>query len=161
MEHPILFLDLLAGALNINIPPHILYTWFIMLLLVGLGLLASRSISLVPAGAQNVFEWIIGGLEDFMVEITGDEGRAFFPFIATLFLFIWVCNLIGLIPGYPPLPISTHRCPWHCAPLSSPTIWESSITAPSISSISWDPYPGWRRYSSSLRSSATSPGSSP
>jgi F-type H+-transporting ATPase subunit a len=88
MEHPILFLDLLTGALNLHIPPHVAYTWLAMLLLLGLGFLASRSVSLVPAGAQNVFELIIGGLEEFMVEITGEEGRAFFPFIATLFIFI-------------------------------------------------------------------------
>ncbi len=100
MEHPILFLDLLTGAFNLHIPPHVTYTWFVMLLLLGLGVLASRSISLVPAGAQNVFELIIGGLEEFMVEITGEEGRAFFPFIATLFVFILTCNLMGLIPGF-------------------------------------------------------------
>ncbi len=50
-----------------------------MLILLGLGMLAGKKISLVPTGAQNVFELIIGGLEDFMVEITGEEGRAFFP----------------------------------------------------------------------------------
>jgi len=100
MEHPILFLDLLFGSFGIHIPPHVTYTWIIILILAGLGLLASRSISLVPKGAQNVFELVIGGLEDFMVEITGEEGRAFFPFIATFFLFIMFCNLIGLLPGF-------------------------------------------------------------
>ena len=34
-----------------------------------------------------------------MVEITGPEGRFFFPFIATVFLFVLVSNMIGLIPG--------------------------------------------------------------
>ena len=100
MEHPILFLDLLTGAFNLHVPPHITYTWFVMLLLLGLGFLASRSVSLVPAGAQNVFELLVGSLEEFMVEITGEEGRAFFPFIATLFIFILTCNLMGLIPGF-------------------------------------------------------------
>ncbi len=100
MEHPILFLDLLFGSFGIHIPPHVTYSWIIMLILVGLGLLASRSITLVPKGAQNVFELIIGGLEEFMVEITGEEGRAFFPFIATFFLYIMFCNLIGLFPGF-------------------------------------------------------------
>jgi len=100
MEHPILFLDLIFGSFGIHIPPHVTYSWVIMLILVGLGLLASRSISLVPKGAQNVFELIVGGLEDFMVEITGEEGRAFFPFIATFFLYIMFCNLIGLLPGF-------------------------------------------------------------
>ena len=35
-----------------------------------------------------------------MVDITGPEGRAFFPFIATIFLYILLCNLIGLVPGF-------------------------------------------------------------
>ncbi|HZE21514.1 MAG TPA: F0F1 ATP synthase subunit A [Desulfobaccales bacterium] len=100
MEHPILFLDLIQGFFKTHIPPHVTYAWLIMALLVGLGLLASRQISLVPKGAQNVFEMVISALEEFMVEVTGEEGRAFFPFICTLFLFILVCNLIGLIPGF-------------------------------------------------------------
>jgi F-type H+-transporting ATPase subunit a len=100
MEHPILFLDLLTGAFNLHIPPHVTYTWLIMLVLLGLGFLASRSVSLVPAGAQNVFELVISGLEEFMVEITGEEGRSFYPYIATLFLFILFCNLAGLLPGF-------------------------------------------------------------
>jgi F-type H+-transporting ATPase subunit a len=100
MEHPILFLDLLVGKFGLHIPPHVTYEWLIMGLLVILGLMASRSVALVPAGAQNVFELVIGGLEEFMVEITGEEGRAFFPYIGTAFIFILVCNLIGLIPGF-------------------------------------------------------------
>ena len=100
MEHPILFLDLILGQFGVHIPPHVTYAWAVMLILVGLGVMASRRVTLVPAGAQNVFELIIGGLEDFMVEITGEEGRAFFPYIATVFIYIAVCNLIGLIPGF-------------------------------------------------------------
>lgn len=100
MEHPILFLDLIQGFFKTHIPPHVTYAWLIMALLVGLGFLASRRISLVPKGAQNVFEMIISALEEFMVDVTGEEGRAFFPFICTLFLFILTCNLIGLIPGF-------------------------------------------------------------
>ena len=100
MEHPILFLDLLQGFFKTHIPPHVTYTWLVMLLLLGLGLMASRQVTLVPKGAQNVFELIIGGLEEFMVEVTGEEGRSFFPFICTLFLYIALCNLIGLLPGF-------------------------------------------------------------
>ena len=100
MEHPILFLNLIQEFFKTHIPPHVTYAWFVMALLVGLGMLATRSISLVPKGGQNVFELVIGGLEEFMVEITGEEGRSFFPFICTLFLFIFTCNLLGLIPGF-------------------------------------------------------------
>lgn len=100
MEHPILFLDLILEFFKVHVPPHVTYSWVVMALLIGLGAMASRRITMVPAGAQNVFEVIISGLEEFMVEITGEEGRAFFPFIATLFLFILTCNLIGLVPGF-------------------------------------------------------------
>ncbi len=100
MEHPILFLDVLAGMLGLHIPPHVLYSWLIMAILVGLGYLAAKPRAMVPAGGQNFFELLIGGLEEFMVDITGEEGRAFFPFIATLFIYILACNLIGLVPGF-------------------------------------------------------------
>ena len=100
MEHPILFLDLIFSSFGLHIPPHISYAVLVALILLGLGLLASRQISLVPKGAQNVFELIVGGLEEFMVEVTGEEGRAFFPYIACVFLFIMFCNLIGLVPGF-------------------------------------------------------------
>jgi F-type H+-transporting ATPase subunit a len=99
MEHPILFLDLLLGKFGLHIPPHLSYAVLVSLILLGLGWLASRRITIVPKGAQNVFELVVGGLEEFMVDVTGEEGRAFFPFIATLFLFIMFCNLLGLIPG--------------------------------------------------------------
>jgi F-type H+-transporting ATPase subunit a len=100
MEHPILFLDVILGAFNVHVPPHLTYSWLIMGLLVLVGVMASRKVGLVPEGAQNVMELIVGGLEEFMVEITGEEGRAFFPYIGTVFLFILCCNLAGLIPGF-------------------------------------------------------------
>ena len=37
-----------------------------------------------------------------MVEITGEQGRPFFPIIATVFIYIAACNLLGLIPGFFP-----------------------------------------------------------
>ncbi|MFZ0052468.1 MAG: F0F1 ATP synthase subunit A, partial [Desulfobaccales bacterium] len=100
MEHPILFLDLIFEKFGLHIPPQVSYAVLVALILLGLGWLASRRISLVPQGAQNVFELVVGGLEEFMVEVTGEEGRAFFPYIGTLFIFIMTCNLIGLIPGF-------------------------------------------------------------
>lgn len=100
MEHPILFLDVLLGMFGLHIPPHVTYSWLIMALLVGLGYLAAKPRAVVPTGGQNFFEVLISNLEEFMMEITGEEGRSFFPFIATIFIYIWVCNLIGLIPGF-------------------------------------------------------------
>lgn len=107
MEHPILFLvqlfDLIGLGDFAHHYPHVIYTWFVMLILILFGFLATRAISMLPTKVQNVFELVIGGLEEFTVDITGEGGRRFFPILATVFIYIFVCNLIGLMPGlYPP-----------------------------------------------------------
>ena len=103
MEHPIFFIDALLSALGVEHASnysHITYTWLVMLILIGSAFFLARRVKLVPEKGQNFFEVVVDGLETFMVDITGPEGRFFFPFIATIFLFILVANLIGLVPGF-------------------------------------------------------------
>jgi F-type H+-transporting ATPase subunit a len=57
---------------------------------------------MIPEPVQNVFEVLVSGLEEFMVEITGEEGRWLFPLAASIFLFVFIGNLVGLIPGFFP-----------------------------------------------------------
>lgn len=107
MEHPILFLVQLFELIGLgdfaHHYPHVIYTWFVMIILIVFGLLATRVISMIPAKWQNVFECVIDYMEDFTVDITGEHGRPYFPILATVFLYIFVCNLIGLMPGlFPP-----------------------------------------------------------
>ena len=80
--------------------PHVIYSWVVMILLIFFGSLAAKKLSLVPTGAQNFFEVVVSGIEDFMVDVTGEEGRWFFPIVATIFIYIFSCNLIGLVPGF-------------------------------------------------------------
>ena len=107
MEHPYLFLVKLFELIGLghfaHAYPHVIYSWFVILLLIGFATLATRKIGMIPTKAQNFFELVISGMEEFMVDMTGEEGRWFFPIIATLFIYIATCNLLGLIPGfYPP-----------------------------------------------------------
>ena len=106
MEHPYLFIvkffELIGFGHFAHAYPWVIYSWFAMILLIIFAFLAVRKIDIIPSGAQNVFEILISGLEEFMVDITGEEGRAFFPLIATVFLYIATCNLLGLIPGFFP-----------------------------------------------------------
>ena len=107
MEHPYLFLVKLFEAIGLghfaHAYPHVIYSWFVILLLIIFAVLATRKIEMIPTKAQNFFEIIISGMEEFMVDITGEEGRWFFPIIATIFIYIATCNLLGLVPGfYPP-----------------------------------------------------------
>ena len=107
MEHPYLFLvkifELIGLGHFAHAYPHVIYSWFAIALLIVFAKLATRRIEMVPTKGQNFFEIVISGMEEFMVDITGEEGRWFFPIIATIFIYIATCNLMGLIPGfYPP-----------------------------------------------------------
>ncbi len=106
MEHPFLFFSKLFGMVGLgdfaNANPHVVYAWVVMALLIGLGALAAKGISMVPTKAQNVSELIVSGMEEFMVDITGEEGRWLFPLAGTVFLYVFIGNLIGLVPGFFP-----------------------------------------------------------
>ena len=118
MEHPYLFIvkifELIGLGHFAHAYPWVLYTWFVMALLIGLGYLAAKTVSIVPTGLQNFFEVLISGMEEFMVDITGDEGRWLFPLAGTIFIFIFVSNLIGIIPGFFP-PTATLNTTAACA----------------------------------------------
>ncbi len=118
MEHPILFLVKLFEAIGLghfaHQYPHLLYTWLTMVLLVLLSLLGTKEISMIPTKGQNFFEVLIGGMEDFVVDVAGEEGRRFFPILATVFIYILICNLFGLIPGFYP-PTATVNTTASCA----------------------------------------------
>jgi len=50
----------------------------------------------VPGRLQVIGEGIFGFIDDLATSIIGKEGRAFFPFVFTLFLFILAMNILGL-----------------------------------------------------------------
>lgn len=106
MEHPYLFLVKLFEVIGLggfaHHYPHVIYSWVVMAILIVAGALAAKSVTLVPGKGQNFFEILVGGIEDFMITVTGEEGRRLFPLAATVFIYILTCNLIGLVPGFFP-----------------------------------------------------------
>lgn len=106
MEHPYLFFVKLFELIGFDhfahSYPHIIYSWVVMAILIIAGALAAKTVALVPTKLQNFFEVIISGIEEFMVDTTGEEGRWLFPLAATIFIYVFVGNLIGLVPGFFP-----------------------------------------------------------
>ncbi len=77
------------------------YSWLAMAILIGLALAARFSLKkTAPTGVQNLLETVVSSLENFVVDIMGPEGKHYLTLIGSLFLFILVCNLQGLIPGF-------------------------------------------------------------
>jgi len=106
MEHPYLFFvkffELIGFGSFAHHNPHVVYSWVLMGILIILGILTSKSVQMIPGKGQNLMEIIISGIEDFMVETIGEEGRWLFPLAATVFLYVFIGNLIGIIPGFFP-----------------------------------------------------------
>ena len=57
-----------------------------------------RSRAVVPNRLQSLAEISYGFIEKMCVDQIGEEGRRFFPFIFTLFFFVLMGNLLGLLP---------------------------------------------------------------
>ena len=60
---------------------------------------AMRSRSLVPTRLQSVAEIAVEFVRNMLRESMGEDGMQFFPFVFSLFIFIFVANMLGMIPG--------------------------------------------------------------
>ncbi|MBU0959983.1 MAG: F0F1 ATP synthase subunit A, partial [Proteobacteria bacterium] len=80
----------------------IVFTWLVMALLTLGSWLVTRRLSTGPHVPrwQNLLEIIITLLLGQIREVTRQEPRPFLPFIGTLFIFIAICNLLSVIPGF-------------------------------------------------------------
>jgi F-type H+-transporting ATPase subunit a len=85
-----------------GIPHHVAFAWLVMLILIGLGVALPRRPALVPRGLQNTLEAALEFVLSLIDDVIGREGRRFLPLIATLGLFIFASNLLGLVPGFTP-----------------------------------------------------------
>lgn len=102
LPHPVALIPEAIRAVGIPLPVeanHVAVTWAVMLVLFLLGIIVSKNLQMVPGKLQNVFEVLIGGLEEFVVTNIGEEGRKVYPALIILFIFILTCNWSGLIPG--------------------------------------------------------------
>lgn len=63
---------------------------------------ATRSMSLVPRGTQNIAEAYLAGVLSMGRDTMGCDklARKYLPLVATLGVFIFFANMIGIIPGF-------------------------------------------------------------
>ncbi len=72
---------------------------FITAVVAGLFLVAFRSPQVVPRGLQNVAEYGIDFVRrQIILEVVGNEGLRFLPYLVTLFFFIFFANVLEIIP---------------------------------------------------------------
>ena len=89
---------------------HVATALLVGLLLIALSVLGRAALgsgeqAIAPSAKfslKGFFEFLlefVHGLTDMAV---GEQGRKFVPMFATIFLYIWINNLVGLIPGMTP-----------------------------------------------------------
>jgi len=82
-----------------------LYAWrgniFALVILIGISIVLLRGAArreMIPGPFQNGVEYVVESFYNFIRGILGENARDFVPFLGTLFLYIWMMNLSGLVP---------------------------------------------------------------
>lgn len=94
MEHDVIFA---LGPLEIN--ASIITTWGIMLVITVVAWLSTRNLQQTPSPLQTLAEGIVATIDEAISAVAPDHSKQIMPFIASLWLFLVIANLVGLIPG--------------------------------------------------------------
>lgn len=88
----------LPGPMDIN--KGVLYLLITTTLTIGTMAWVSKRMQARPNRVQTALEWVYTAMRDSVVKdnMDDDMARKWFPLVCTLFVFIWISNLIGYIP---------------------------------------------------------------
>jgi F-type H+-transporting ATPase subunit a len=91
-------LDLRIGSLDASYTNSALWMTIAVVLATLLFVAGMRQRALVPGRVQSMAEVCYEFVAGMVRDNTGSQGKPYFPFILTLFVFILFCNTLGLIP---------------------------------------------------------------
>ena len=92
--------DVLWRIGPVEITASVATTWLIMLALAFVAWLWTRKLVVASTATRQVLlEGAVGALQDAIDEVLPEQRELVLPFVATLWIFILVANLTGLIPG--------------------------------------------------------------
>jgi len=84
----------------VAIGASVVTTWGIMLVIAAIARLSTRHLDmLLPGKLQTAVEGIVATIDEAVTAVAPEHGRQIMPFIASLWLFLIIANLLGLIPG--------------------------------------------------------------
>ncbi|HEY8097013.1 MAG TPA: F0F1 ATP synthase subunit A [Methylobacter sp.] len=84
----------------VAIGTSVITTWGIMLVIATIARLSTRHLDmLLPGKLQTTVEGIVAAIDEAIAAVAPEHGRQLLPFIASLWLFLIIANLVGLIPG--------------------------------------------------------------
>lgn len=90
--------DLLGISLTVN-TVTILNTWLIMAVLIVIAILVGRRLERQPGPVQRIAELYVSAMDHLTRESLETTSRFYVPMVATMFIFLLLCNWLGIIPG--------------------------------------------------------------
>ena len=99
--HVALAAEKLGEFFGIPITNTLITSWVVIGLLVALAFLVRGRLALVPGRLQTLLEETFSFVYDYVAETleSRDMARKFFPLLMTIFLFIFVGNMLHFLPG--------------------------------------------------------------
>jgi F-type H+-transporting ATPase subunit a len=88
------------GPMSLN--ATIVFTWAVMIFLVLGAWLVTRKLSpgVKISRWQNLLESVVGYMQQEIANISKQNPKPYLPFVGTLFVFIVVSNVLGVVPGF-------------------------------------------------------------
>lgn len=93
--------ELSVGGLNLSFTNSSYFMVAAVVLTVGLLAFATSRATLVPGRVQSVAELLYEFVAGMIRSTAGSDGLKFFPFVFTLFIFILMGNMLGMMPYFP------------------------------------------------------------
>ncbi len=84
--------------LTINVMTLIM-SWLIMFFLMIIAIIVGKRTSIIPNYLQCLFEPLISGFDELVKDTMESDDRKYFALTTALFIFLLLCNYIGVIPG--------------------------------------------------------------
>jgi F-type H+-transporting ATPase subunit a len=93
------YLPINIGGLDASFSNSALYMVITVALITGLIVYGMRGRALVPTRMQSLAELFYEFVANLVRDNAGPDARKYFPFVFSLFMFIMIGNLLGLVPG--------------------------------------------------------------
>ena len=86
-----------VAGFSIPVTETVIVSWLVMLIIIAGSLLLTRRLREVPKGPQAILETVVEFLDNFSKEKFGSFSKYLGPYIGSVFLFLLVANVIGVI----------------------------------------------------------------
>jgi F-type H+-transporting ATPase subunit a len=74
-------------------------TFIVILIVIIIAFFAKRMTKEIPDRTQNFFEIIVESINNMVINVAGEEGKDYLPLIFGIGVYVFLSNILGLIPG--------------------------------------------------------------